>query len=282
MLSGNSVRPSSVCRRWIPSSRWSAPRTAQSSQPPFHASGLCRRRRRREPAAGCCSGPSPTLQPMSLPVPTRPVCWSAQALWWRLWPVHHGTSRLPSPGTSNWRSFTSARERLNTDDTDEHRSKAKMNMDEGQVRGKHDDLTQKIIGVFYEVYNELGYGFLETVYREAMRLALIQAALHAAAEVPIQVRFRGELVGIFRADLIVNDTVLIELKACEALAREHESQTLNYLRATNTEVALLVNFGPTPLFKRLVMDNERKKSVSKSIQSMSIGVKPFADAEVVS
>ncbi|HEX9200345.1 MAG TPA: GxxExxY protein [Acidobacteriaceae bacterium] len=157
-----------------------------------------------------------------------------------------------------------------------------MNMDEGQVRGKHDDLTQKIIGVFYEVYNELGYGFLETVYREAMRLALIQAALHAAAEVPIQVRFRGELVGIFRADLIVNDTVLIELKACEALAREHESQTLNYLRATNIEVALLMNFGPTPRFKRLVMDNERKKSVSKSIQSMSIGVKPFADAEVVS
>ena len=157
-----------------------------------------------------------------------------------------------------------------------------MNTGERQVRSKHDDLTQEIIGVFYEVYNELGCGFLETVYREAMRLALKQADLHAVSEVPIQVRFRGELVGIFRADLIVNDTVLIELKACEALAREHESQTLNYLRATNIEVALLMNFGPTPRFKRLVMDNELKKRNRKSVSSVLIGVKPFADAEVVS
>ena len=157
-----------------------------------------------------------------------------------------------------------------------------MNTGERQVRGKHDDLTQEIIGVFYEVYNELGCGFLETVYREAMRLALKQADLHAVSEVPIQVRFRGELVGIFRADLIVNDTVLIELKACEALAREHESQTLNYLRATNIEVALLMNFGPTPRFKRLVTDNELKKRNRKSVSSVLIGVKPFADAEVVS
>ena len=157
-----------------------------------------------------------------------------------------------------------------------------MNTGERQVRGKHDDLTQEIIGVFYEVYNKLGCGFLETVYREAMRLALKQADLHAVSEVPIQVRFRGELVGIFRADLIVNDTVLIELKACEALAREHESQTLNYLRATNIEVALLMNFGPTPRFKRLVMDNELKKRNRKSVSSVLIGVKPFADAEVVS
>ena len=86
----------------------------------------------------------------------------------------------------------------------------------------------------------------------------------------------------FRADLIVNETVLIELKACEALAREHESQTLNYLRATNIEVALLMNFGPTPRFKRFVMDNELKKRILKSVTSVAIGVKPFADAEVVS
>ncbi len=80
----------------------------------------------------------------------------------------------------------------------------------------------------------------------------------------------------------MNETVLIELKACEALAREHESQTLNYLRATNIEVALLMNFGPTPRFKRFVMDNELKKRSLKSVTSVSIGVKPFADAEVVS
>ena len=121
-----------------------------------------------------------------------------------------------------------------------------MNTDEGQTRGRHDELTQKIIGVFYDVYNKLGSGFLESVYRESMRMALSQAGLMAQTEVPVPVYFRGELVGIFRADLIVNDVVLVELKACDALAHERESQTLHYLRATNIEVALLMNFGPTP------------------------------------
>ena len=140
-----------------------------------------------------------------------------------------------------------------------------MNTDEGQVRGKHDELTKTIIGVFYDVYNELGHGFLESVYREAMRIALGQAGFAVGTEIPIPVEFRGAVIGVFRADLIVNDTVLLELKACDALVHEHESQTLNYLRATNIEVALLMNFGSTPRFKRLVMDNERKKSVSKSV-----------------
>jgi len=154
-----------------------------------------------------------------------------------------------------------------------------MNTEERPVRGKHDDLTQKIIGVFYDVYNELGSGFLESVYRESMRMALSQAGLMAQTEVPVPVYFRGELVGIFRADLIVNDVVLVELKACDALAHEHESQTLHYLRATNIEVALLMNFGPTPKFKRLIMDNAFKKSKEKSVPSVSISVKPLADAE---
>src|SRR6266702_8841427 len=108
-----------------------------------------------------------------------------------------------------------------------------MNMDERLVRGKHDDLTQKIIGIFYDVYNELGYGFLESVYREAMRLALSQAAHAVATEVPVHVTFRGVEIGMFRADLLVNETVLIEFKACDGLANEHQSQTLNYLRATS-------------------------------------------------
>ena len=149
-----------------------------------------------------------------------------------------------------------------------------MNNDEAQVRGSHDGLTQRIIGVFYDVYNELGSGFPESIYREAMRLALRQADLQVEAEVPIEVRFRSNVVGIFRADLIVNDAVLIELKACDALAREHESQTLDYLRATNIEVALLMNFGSTPRFKRLMMDNDLKKSAPGSVKSVSIGVKP--------
>jgi len=156
-----------------------------------------------------------------------------------------------------------------------------MNNDEAQVRGSHAShdrnnggLTQRIIGVFYDVYNELGSGFQESIYREAMRLALRQADLQVEAEVPIEVRFRSNVVGIFRADLIVNDAVLIELKACDALAREHESQTLDYLRAANIEVALLMNFGSTPRFKRLIMDNDLKKSAPGSVKSVSIGVKP--------
>jgi GxxExxY protein len=153
-----------------------------------------------------------------------------------------------------------------------------MNSDERPIRGKYDDLTQVIIGIFYDVYNELGSGFLELVYRESMRIALGQAGLKAMTEVAIPVSFRGELVGVFRADLIVNETVLVEFKACEGLIREHEAQTLHYLRATNIEVALLMNFGPMPQFKRLVMDNELK--ASKSIPSVSIGVRSFADAEV--
>ncbi len=127
-----------------------------------------------------------------------------------------------------------------------------------QIRGKHDDLTQKVIGVFYDVYKEWGSGFLESVYREAMRIALAQAGLRAECEVAIQVFFRGNMIGTFRADLVVNGVVLVELKACETLIREHVSQTLNYLKATEIEVALLMNFGPVPRFKRLVMNNELK------------------------
>ncbi len=153
-----------------------------------------------------------------------------------------------------------------------------IDVDERPVRGKHDDLTEKIIGVFYDVYNELGYGFLESVYRESMRIALSQSGLTAQTEVAIPVSFRGALVGIFRADLVVNNSVLIELKTCEAIAREHESQTKHYLRATDIEVALLMNFGPTPRFKRLIMDNELKKSFPKSVPSVLIGDKPFAAA----
>lgn len=157
-----------------------------------------------------------------------------------------------------------------------------MNTDQRPVRGKNDDLTDTIIGVFYEVYNELGTGFVESVYREAMRLALEEANLKVEAEMPITVRFRGKVVGVFRADLVVNHTVLIELKASEGIIRQHEAQTLHYLRATSIEVALLMNFGPMPRFKRLVMDNERKKHKEKSVESVSIGVKPFADSEVLS
>lgn len=124
---------------------------------------------------------------------------------------------------------------------------------------KHRELTEKIIGVFYEVYNELGHGFLESVYQEAMLIALIESGLRAAKRVPTPVWFRGQLVGDFKADILVEGAVLLELKAARALEPVHEAQLLNYLRATDIEVGLLMNFGVKPQFKRLAFDNDRKR-----------------------
>ncbi len=121
---------------------------------------------------------------------------------------------------------------------------------------KHGELTDKILGVFYEVYNELGYGFLEAVYENSMIVALRQAELTVEQQVAIPVRFRGELVGAYYADMMVNRTVLLELKSARALEKSHEAQLLHYLRATDIEVGLLLNFGVRPQFRRLLFDNE--------------------------
>lgn len=109
----------------------------------------------------------------------------------------------------------------------------------GDAEGrKHWDLCHNIIEVFYAVYNELGYGFLEAVYEEALEMALGQAGFKVSRQVDTPIWFRGKRIGKYKADLIVNDAVLLELKAGRALDREHESQVLNYLRATDLEVAL--------------------------------------------
>jgi GxxExxY protein len=123
---------------------------------------------------------------------------------------------------------------------------------------KHSEITREIIGVFFAVYNELGGGFLESVYVESLAIALSQVGLPVEREKPLTVRFRGEVVGKFRADLIVGEAVLVEVKACSKLNSVHEAQTLNYLRATSLEVGLLVNFGLRPQFRRLLYDNPRK------------------------
>ena len=115
-----------------------------------------------------------------------------------------------------------------------------------------------MIGVFYAVYNELGPGFLEPVYQEAMALSLAQAGLTLARQVPVEVWFRKHSVGSFRADLIVGKGLLVELKAARAIENAHVAQVLNYLRATNLEAGLLLNFGQRPQFKRVVYDNRRK------------------------
>jgi GxxExxY protein len=123
---------------------------------------------------------------------------------------------------------------------------------------KHQEITEKIIGVFYEVYNELGHGFLESVYEQAMVIALSEAGLPVVQRAPITVYFHGQLVGDFRADLLVNNQVIVKLKAARALESAYEAQLMNYLRATNIEIGLLMNFGPKPEFKRFIYDNERK------------------------
>lgn len=132
-----------------------------------------------------------------------------------------------------------------------------MNAD--QKNFKHRELTQKIIGVFYEVYNELGHGFLESVYENAMAIALRQANLQVIQQSPVPVHFRGQVIGDFRADILVENTIILELKAARMLDNAHEAQLLNYLKATEIEVGLLLNFGPKPEFKRFVFDNERKR-----------------------
>ena len=129
---------------------------------------------------------------------------------------------------------------------------------------KYEELTSRVIGIFYDVYNELGFGFLESVYREAMLLALRAAGLRAEKEVKIVVYFRGQIVGKFSVDLWVEDVLLLELKSTRCLDPGHEAQLLNELRATDAEVWLLLNFGPKPEFKRLVFDNARKRRVEAS------------------
>jgi GxxExxY protein len=131
-----------------------------------------------------------------------------------------------------------------------------MNTDEHGLR--HADLTSKIIGVFFDVYNELGPGFLESVYVEALALAFRQAGLPVDRESLLTVFFRGSVVGKFRADLIVSEAVLVEAKAGSKLHPIHEAQVLNYLRSTALEIGLLFNFGSRPQFRRLVLDNSRK------------------------
>ena len=123
----------------------------------------------------------------------------------------------------------------------------------------HHEITEKIIKAFYTVYNTLGYGFLEKVYENALSIELCKLGLHVQQQAPIKVHYDSTLVGEYFADLLVDRLVIIELKAAEALAEEHEAQLLNYLKATEVEVGLLLNFGPKPQFKRKIFTNDQKK-----------------------
>ncbi len=122
----------------------------------------------------------------------------------------------------------------------------------------HQELTSAIIDAFYTVYNELGYGFLEKVYETAFRIELQNRGFDVLQQHPIPVYYDEQVVGEYFADLIVNKKVIIELKAVENLNSQHSAQLLNYLKATNIEVGLLLNFGPEAKFKRKAFSNDRK------------------------
>ncbi len=123
---------------------------------------------------------------------------------------------------------------------------------------KYEEITEKIIQAFYKVYNTLGYGFLEKVYRNAMFIELTTMGFKADKEKKILVYYFGNIVGDYNADLIVEEVITVELKAIECLVEENENQLVNYLKATNIEVGLLLNFGKKPQVKRKIFDNDKK------------------------
>ena len=122
----------------------------------------------------------------------------------------------------------------------------------------HEEITSDIINAFYHVYNTLGYGFLEKVYENALAKELAKRSHAVKQQVPIQVFYEGEAVGEYFADLLVDDKVILELKAVEEIAKAHEAQLINYLKATDIQVDLLLNFGPKAEFKRKIYTKRRK------------------------
>jgi GxxExxY protein len=132
---------------------------------------------------------------------------------------------------------------------------------------KHFAVTQEISGAFYEVYNELGHGFLESVYREAMIVALRSKNLIVEREKTVNVEFRGEIVGVFRTDLVVQDCTVVELKCARTIDSNREAQLLNYLKATRFEVGLLLNFAVEPQFRRMIWETARSRHRERPMSS---------------
>ncbi|MGR3302322.1 MAG: GxxExxY protein [Candidatus Scalindua sp.] len=123
---------------------------------------------------------------------------------------------------------------------------------------KYKELTERIIEIFYKVYNKLGYGFLEKVYEKAMMKEFKKEDIPAVSQSAIKVVYENEIIGEYFADILVDNKVIVEIKVAKSLAIENEAQLLNYLKATDIEIGLLLNFGPKPDFRRKVFDNIRK------------------------
>ena len=122
----------------------------------------------------------------------------------------------------------------------------------------HKEITDAILKSYYAVYNQLGYGFLEKVYQNAMYFELKSLGFQVEPQKQIKVYFKNQLVGEYYADLLIENKIIIELKACELLMNVHLAQLMNYLKATNIEVGLVLNFGEEPEFKRIIFTNDRK------------------------
>lgn len=128
-----------------------------------------------------------------------------------------------------------------------------------------EELSGRIIKAFYKVYNTLGHGFIESIYHNAMLLELLADGLSVETEKPIAVYYEGKVVGTFSADIVVEGKIILELKAKETIHPSHEAQLINYLRGTDLEVGLLLNFGKSPEFKRKYFSNKNKRRVDSAL-----------------
>ncbi len=135
---------------------------------------------------------------------------------------------------------------------------------------KHAGLTGQIIKAYYEVYNQLGYGFLEKVYENALIYFLRKHGIQAEQQRRLKVYYEGFMVGDYFADIVVENKIIVELKAAEKISKAHTAQLINYLKATYCEVGLVLNFGPEPDFKRRFFENENKPHLKESAETSPI------------
>ena len=131
----------------------------------------------------------------------------------------------------------------------------------------HQEITSKVLAGYYKVYNSLGYGFLEKVYENALYYELTGYGLNCRRQVPVTVHYQGIIVGNYYADLVVEGSLIIEIKAAERIVEAHECQLLNYLKATDIEVGLLLNFGKGPEFSRKIFTNEKKQHLLRQSEN---------------
>lgn len=130
---------------------------------------------------------------------------------------------------------------------------------------RHADVTERVIAAFYQVYNALGYGFLEKVYHNALGVELKARGLAATPKAQLLVYYAGEVVGEYYPDYLVENCVILELKSAEGIAQEHHAQLLNYLKATDIDVGLILNFGPKPEVRRKVFETARHRPTQTAI-----------------